>query len=88
MFCHDNPLPHKFVGDGTFGPLEDGTTIPKIIVRCRRQFLKSTAVGAGVLASGMTQPARAVQAPALGRSKPNFLFLLCSMYNFRLRLLL
>ncbi|MHB8901749.1 MAG: sulfatase family protein [Thermoguttaceae bacterium] len=43
----------------------------------RRQFLKSTAVGAGVLASGMTQPARAVHTPALGRSKPNFLFLLC-----------
>jgi arylsulfatase A-like enzyme len=41
----------------------------------RRQFLQTTAAGA--VAAGLTQPARAAEAPALSGAKPNFLFIIC-----------
>ena len=43
----------------------------------RRQFLKTTAAGTGALAAGLTRPAQAAQVPAMGNSKPNFLFIVC-----------
>ncbi len=43
----------------------------------RRQFLQAGALSTGALAAGLPQSARAAQAPAVGGSKPNFLFIVC-----------
>jgi arylsulfatase A-like enzyme len=43
----------------------------------RRQFLQAGVLGTGALAAGLPQSARAAQAPAVGGSKPNFLFIVC-----------
>ncbi len=43
----------------------------------RRQFLQTTAAGAGVFAAGLTPSTQAAELPALAGSKPNFLFVIC-----------
>ena len=43
----------------------------------RRRFLQTSALGAGAIAAGLPQSACAAQAPAIGGSNPNFLFVVC-----------